>query len=228
MSYQQENFKRIADTIRSLSGWSNKIKPSAFADSISSIHEAALMHGHQNGLLTAHSDFWDAFQQNGERTNYYMGFAYWEDACYNPKYPIVTASTGTPANIMFDSAKITDTRVDIFVNCTAAGSMFRACRNLKTVKRLVLTENTTSFGNFATNCSELENFNVEGVINGNIDLHWSAKLTHESLMKILNCLADKTTDTSGTEWVCTLGTTNLNKLTDAEKAIATGKGWVLA
>lgn len=49
-------------------------------------------------------------------------------------------------------------------------------------------------------------------------------LTHESLLNILNTLQEKT---SGT-FTCTLGTTNLEKLTDEEKAIATEKGWTLA
>ena len=220
MSIQQEKFKAIADKIRKNTNATEAIKPSAFADKVDEVYKA--------GKQAEYDAFWDTFQQNGKRTSYYLAFPYWEDACYNPKYPVVTAPDGIPTNMMFDSAKITDTRVDIFVNCERVDSMFRVCRNLKTVKRLVLTERTTTFNNFATSCVALENFNVEGVINGNIDFHWSEKLTHESLMKIINCLADKTADTSGAEMVCTLGTTNLEKLSATEIAVATEKGWTLA
>lgn len=50
-------------------------------------------------------------------------------------------------------------------------------------------------------------------------LGWS----HDTLVAILNGLASGVT-----EQKLTLGTTNLNKLTDEEKAIATNKGWTLA
>ena len=46
-------------------------------------------------------------------------------------------------------------------------------------------------------------------------------------MSIINCLKDYSTDTSGTSHTVTLGTTNLAKLTDEQKAIATEKGWSL-
>ena len=48
----------------------------------------------------------------------------------------------------------------------------------------------------------------------------------ESLLSILNALKDYSSSTSS--WVCTLGTTNLEKLTEEQKAIATEKGWTLA
>ena len=76
----------------------------------------------------------------------------------------------------------------------------------------------------------LEDFEIiGGTININgFDFHWSTKLSHDSLMSIINALQDKTTDTSGTSWVVTLGTENLAKLSDSQKAIATQKGWSLA
>jgi hypothetical protein len=50
-------------------------------------------------------------------------------------------------------------------------------------------------------------------------------INHASLLNILNALCDLTGQTSLT---CTLGSTNLARLTDTEKAIATGKNWTLA
>ena len=56
-----------------------------------------------------------------------------------------------------------------------------------------------------------------------LDFSYCKNLTHDSLMSIINGLAVvETTQT------LTLGTTNLAKLTDEEKAIATEKGWTLA
>lgn len=47
-------------------------------------------------------------------------------------------------------------------------------------------------------------------------------ITLQSLQNILNALP---VTTSG--YKCTLGTTNLNKLSDADIQIATDKGWIL-
>jgi hypothetical protein len=47
-------------------------------------------------------------------------------------------------------------------------------------------------------------------------------------MSIINTLNDYSTYTGTTVFKVTLGSTNLAKLTDAEKAIATEKGWTLA
>lgn len=48
------------------------------------------------------------------------------------------------------------------------------------------------------------------------------KLTVDSLLSLLNALADGVTDKT-----CKIGTTNLAKLTEEQKAIATDKGWTL-
>ena len=69
----------------------------------------------------------------------------------------------------------------------------------------------------------------EGQIDGNNwNLSQCTKLEKQCLIAFMNCLVDKTTDTSGTNWAITFGATNLAKLTDTEKAIATEKGWTLA
>ena len=74
-------------------------------------------------------------------------------------------------------------------------------------------------------CKALENLLVHGTIGQNgFNVSQSTKLTHDSLMSIINALEAKTEGT----WTVTLGATNLAKLTDAEKAIATQKGWTLA
>lgn len=77
------------------------------------------------------------------------------------------------------------------------------------------------------NCDKLEHVIFSGVLGTNgLDLHWSTLLDQESLRSIINILQDKTS--VGGTWTVTLGAENLAKLTDAEKAIATQKGWTLA
>lgn len=60
-------------------------------------------------------------------------------------------------------------------------------------------------------------------ISTNIDISSCTKMTADSLLEVLNNLATVTSTMT-----CTLGSTNLAKLTDEDKAIATNKGWTLA
>ena len=49
----------------------------------------------------------------------------------------------------------------------------------------------------------------------------------EEIIKVLDALADYSTDTENT-YVLTLGAYNLSKLTEEEIEIATDKGWTVA
>ena len=66
---------------------------------------------------------------------------------------------------------------------------------------------------------------ITGNPNFKVSLSMSAcnKLTHDSIMVVINGL-QTVTETQ----TLTLGTTNLAKLTEADKKIATDKGWTLA
>ena len=72
------------------------------------------------------------------------------------------------------------------------------------------------------NCKNLEEIHM---ININADLYISAstKFTREALLEIIGNLKAQT---SGSKKL-TMGATNLAKLTDADKKIATDKGWTL-
>lgn len=103
---------------------------------------------------------------------------------------------------------------------------FAYCTVLHTIAKLGCDENT-AFDNTFRNCYALRNITIDGVIGQNgFNVSASTYLTHDSLMSIIDHLADKSG--TGTTWTITLGSTNLAKLTDAEKAIATQKGWTLA
>ena len=101
-----------------------------------------------------------------------------------------------------------------------------AYSRIRTIDKLILRDDgTTYFSGTFRDCSFLTNIVIEGKIGKNgFDVNQSPNLTHDSLMSILNALEAKTEGT----WTVTLGTTNLAKLTDGEKAMATQKGWTLA
>lgn len=225
MSVQQEKFKQIADVLRSFNASIKKIKPSDFANKFAELHEAALLRGHENGKTAEQESFWDTYQQYGMRTGWVYAFygRGWTDETYNPKYPI---STSGAFGQMFGYSNITDTVVPLNFAYHASTQVFRDSA-IKNIPSITVAPNQT-FSNWFVNCSALENITfVNCEIQQNISFSHATKLTHDCLVHILNTLADKSGDASGTEWVCTLGATNLDKLTATEIAVATEKGWIL-
>ena len=100
---------------------------------------------------------------------------------------------------------------------------------LKTIPKLNLSKAGSISNMFSTAPSmQFETINFEGTIGVNgLNLSGQNNLSHDSLMSMINALADKTGDTS-TTWKVIIGSTNLAKLTDAEKQIAIDKNWTLA
>ena len=96
---------------------------------------------------------------------------------------------------------------------------FYSCAYLKEVVSIDLTDCSDASGAF-TGCVSLETLQGFPGLKVNMDLSSSPKLTHESLMNVINNLA-------ASNATLTLGETNLAKLTDSEKKIATDKGWTL-
>ncbi len=84
---------------------------------------------------------------------------------------------------------------------------------------------TSSYGldTIFDNCKLLVDLYPPKNISANMKVSSSTALSHDSLMSIINNLITTTSTKK-----LTLGTTNLAKLTDDEKAIATNKGWTLA
>lgn len=186
------------------------------------------------GKQAEYDAFWDTYQSYGKPKKYtsvFRGYG-WTDDIYNPKYPIVCDPNQGAANAidaLFAYSGITDTKVPITYTpniATTAASVFYLATSLVTIRKLVINERV-SFSGWFGSCAALENITIEGTIGKNgFDVRWSTKLTHDSLMSIINALKDYSGSTS--TYTLTLGTTNLGKLTDGEKAIATEKGWTLA
>lgn len=115
------------------------------------------------------------------------------------------------------------------VDCSSATNLNRAflmASSLKTIDKLIVHEGITSYTDCFANAIKLQNITIEGTIAGTgFSVSSHSDLTHDSLMSIIYALKDYSGTT--TTKSITLGTTNLAKLTDAEKAIATDKGWTL-
>ena len=104
------------------------------------------------------------------------------------------------------------------------GSAFYGCVALTDIT-IPNTITTISVGVF-TNCSKLTNVTIGSGFNcNNLDLSASTKYSVDTLVAMLTALADRTGQEA---YTLTLGSTNLAKLSDEQKAIATDKNWTLA
>lgn len=207
------------------------------------------------GYAQGEKDFWDTIQDFGNRTDYtnYFSAASWTDETFKPKHNM-TPITGTGmfrfsciqdlAGILtrqgvtldfsqdsapwypFSDSKLTRAPAIDFARAKYYNQTFQYCYDLQTVEKLVSTADYRWYNTFKE-CSALVNLTIEGTIGKDgFNVSWSTKLTHKSLMSIINALADYHGD--GLIHTVTLGEVNLAKLTDAEKAIATERGWTLA
>ena len=110
------------------------------------------------------------------------------------------------------------------------GLMFNGCTSLMSIPLL-------DFGN-VNNISNLFGYSDIKTLTDlggfkNIKINFTKGLNHlpnltvQSLMNVINNLYDFRANGESTTRTLQLGTTNLNKLTDEQKAVATNKGWSL-
>ena len=109
-------------------------------------------------------------------------------------------------------------------NVTNMFSMFYACFKLTTIPQLD-TSNVTDMDSMFSYCSNLETIHMINM-KVNFSISSSSKFTRQALVEIINNCYDLTTLNKTAR--LTMGSTNLAKLTDEDKLIATNKGWTLA
>ena len=98
---------------------------------------------------------------------------------------------------------------------------FQNCSSLETIPALDVS-NATTLSNCFTGCTNLKSILMTGM-SVSFDISASTRFEREDLVTILNNLATVTTTRT-----LTMGSDNLAKLTEADIAIATEKGWTLA
>lgn len=201
--------------------------------------------------------FWDTYQ-NGKGYNFY-GKA-WTDDIFLPKHDIVkNVDNGNGAELFRDNAmtslkgklEVLGKRLDVSA-CTSFVQMFMwstikdvptidgtNCENMngmfgyssvETIDKLILSEKLNVVNNAFQNAKFLTRVIFAGVIAvTGLNLQWS-ELDVDSLRSLLICLADKSTDTSGTTWKVTVGSANLATIEanlETEALQAQKKGWVI-
>lgn len=97
---------------------------------------------------------------------------------------------------------------------------FNGCNSLTSLPYMNLSS-VTNASNAWIGCENLTTLGGFGAIKATIDLQFCPNLTVESLMNVINQAGTVTGKTMA------LGSTNLAKLTDEQKSVATSKGWTL-
>lgn len=200
---------------------------------------------------------WDIIQDYGKRTDYQYGFRAWGAEYIRPKYKVIPSnadyiffncpklkkienkyfdlsqsfyySGGVPSatNHTFAQNERLEEIEDIGLQAGYYNSTFRYCDNLKKIA-ILRTTKECGYSLAFYRCKSLEEISViEGEIGQNgFDVSGSPLLNHDTLMRIINALYDYSSE--GVTKTIKFGATNLAKLTDAEIAIATQKGWTIA
>ena len=154
--------------------------------------------------------------------------------------PLLDTSKVTDMTYMFFSCKALTTIPSLDTsNVTNMSYMFNGCKALTTIPSLD-TSNATNITHWFDGCNNLENIggfqnlgnaysktSSAGYSRYELNFSSSKKLTHDSLMNVINKLYDiKTKGCKAQKLV--LGTDNKAKLTAEEIAIATNKGWTVS
>lgn len=232
----------VADAIREKTGSSETIQASNFDTEISSISgggdldwKSLGFDGTPSGIQKMYNDA-KKIQDDWDPTITSMASMYSGNTTLT-LFPTVDTSnvtslygTFTSCTKLIEIAPINTSRVKTM------GSAFQNCTSLITLPQL----DASSMNDFAKDFYGLDNLeNFGGLLNVGqaystttsasyrwyaLDFTYAPKLTHDSLMNIINGLYDIAAKGCQTQSLV-LGSTNLAKLTQEEIAIATNKGW---
>jgi hypothetical protein len=241
----------IADKLKSLLGITDKINAQDFVEKIDEVYEQGKKSQYDefwdnfqhNGNRT---HYVTGFAGQG-----------WNDNNFKPKYNIVPQSSKqlfadskitdlveclNKSGVVLDFKNATDisslmaysaiTHIGVvdFTSIAKVTAVFYQANNLKTIDKIILkSDGSQTFESITFDCAKLENVTFEGKIGKSITFSKCSNLTHESLMGekgIINALKDYSGTTS--TYTLTLHVDAKARLSDAEKAIITQKGWTVA
>ena len=148
----------------------------------------------------------------------------WADCYKLTSFPMLDLSNGWEFDCAWQNCKaLTEFPALNLSRGMSFDNAWNGCSALTTMAQLDLSKaEHEGFLNTWKGCSSLTNLGGFGAIKQSFSLSNSPKLTVESMMNVINQAA---TIDAGT---MNFGSTNLNKLTDAQKAVATSKGWTLS
>ena len=138
--------------------------------------------------------------------------------------PLLDTSTVTSMYYMFSNcSSLTSIPQLDTSNVTDMSGLFEYCTSLTSIPQLD-TSNVTNMTDMFSKCSSLTSIKMKNM-KVSFDISASTEFTREALLELINNCFDLTTLNKTA--TLTMGSTNLAKLTDEDKAIATAKGWTL-
>ena len=182
---------------------------------------------YQAGEKKQYDEFWDTFQDNGNRTEYDYSFRMksWNDKIFKPKYKMYPTS----ASYMFANSEIVDFDLENYIdfsNCTtingafswskfkklpilnftkvtsksSANSLFAAMGNLERIEKIIINnEGSFPFEASVFNSNyKLKEIRFEGVIGISFYIAHSSQLSKDSIVNIFSVLSSSTEGRSAT------------------------------
>ena len=215
-------------------------------------HTDGVADGIEQGKQAEYDRFWDAFQDNGNRTVYDYAFRDWA-GCeeIKPKYPIRTKGL---YNTFFRCFKLKQLPKEIYpidgsfdicyaafaqcyelekiefdmpiktTNLSGMSSIFSQCYKLVSIGKITVDGLPYDFTSTFYMCNALENVTFGGTIAGNLSFYHSPKLSLDSVQSAIDAMQDRTGTTALT---LTLHKDVGKRLTEAQKAEITAKNWTL-
>lgn len=181
------------------------------------------------GKAKERSDFWDIYQDYGNRKNYHQAFYSiggkgWTDDTYNPKYPI-TCFEGTNSAIFVDTM-ITDIKVPVDLSfCKKSELAFYTNSVLKTIPMLTLPQSTTAtVTNTFHSCIALEDVTFSGNILHDISFAWSPNISDKTIDSMTKALEDRNGQTA---LKVSFHSATLARLTEAQISAIEAKNWTI-
>lgn len=180
-----------------------------------------------NGMAFRGSSF-NTFPTDGldfsQRTSLYSA---WEDCSLLTEFPMIDTSNCTDfMSAWYGCYSLKSFPALDFSKGETFDFAWYGCSKLAELPQLDL-HNGSSIRDAWIGCSSLTNLGGFGAISADIDLSASNLLTVDSMMNVINQSADLNI-LGITGKTMTFGSTNLAKLSDAQKGVATSKGWTLA
>lgn len=149
------------------------------------------------------------------------GFMFYECNALTTAPEMNTSNVTNMTKMFYGCGKITTVPLYDTSNVTRMEEMFWHCGSLQTVPAFNCTK-VTNMNNIFASCYSLKSILMTN-IGVSLNISSSTLFERSDLLIILNNLKTVTSTK-----VLTMGATNLAKLTEEDKAIATNKGWTLA
>lgn len=236
-----EKMTAIADAIRLYTDEYIPMGLDKMAAKIEQVHTKGCLNGQQD----FYNLMYDELQKNGTRSDYSYCYAFWTETLFAPKYnmtpryadgifwkfqdAIDLAAKLEDFGVTLDFSKCTSlynafynskiVRVGVIdaSSCTSLTGVFSNSFKLETVDNLIVSD-SIKYNSVFARCTSLQNIHFSGVIGKNgLSLSDSTKLTHDSLMSIINALS---TTTSGL--TITLSLTAVNNAFETSTDAADG------